>query len=50
VIYRELRDRTDLRIEVAIAYMPDARDASLPSFELSHRHRRKIDCVEAAPP
>ncbi|WP_446903215.1 LysR family transcriptional regulator [Burkholderia sp. YIM B11467] len=29
VIYRELREQTDLRIEVAIAYMPDAHDASL---------------------
>ncbi|WP_174364276.1 LysR substrate-binding domain-containing protein [uncultured Caballeronia sp.] len=29
VVYRELREHTDLRIEVAIAYMPDAHYASL---------------------
>lgn len=29
VIYRELREQTDLRIEVAIAYMPDAQHLSL---------------------
>ncbi|CAL8476969.1 LysR family transcriptional regulator [Caballeronia sp. S22] len=29
VIYRELRERTDLRIEVAIAYLPDALNASM---------------------
>jgi DNA-binding transcriptional LysR family regulator len=45
VIYRELRERTDLRIEVAIAYMPDAHHASLQQLMdvLRSHYRTGID-------
>jgi DNA-binding transcriptional LysR family regulator len=50
VIYRELRERMDLRIEVAIAYMPDARDASLQHLidVLRSHYRTGIDATSTA--